>query len=403
MMEGTICIASGTTTTGIIAQQSLSYSSRGSKLFSRRVCLARPKCLANRRQSVPSHAKCELQTAKVTCSEVGIPHTVPSAQELWTQCDSDFVKQSSMTVEEIKKLRLITAIKTPYKPCGRFDLEAYDKLVRFQILNKVEGIIVGGTTGEGQLMDWEDHIRLIAHSVTEFGKELCILGNTSSNATNEAIKATEAGFDVGMHAALHINPYYGKTSWQGMLQHFNSVIGMGPVILYNVPSRTGQDIPADLVERLAKERYFAGIKECMGHDRVKHYSERNIEVWSGNDDQCHDSRWIYGGRGVISVVSNLVPGLMHELLHRGRNDALNIQLQPLIQWLFKEPNPIGLNTALAQLGVIQPVFRLPYCPLDEESRRHFVKIVNDIGREHFIGSKEVRVMRDEEFITVGRY
>ncbi|KAL3684662.1 hypothetical protein R1sor_002684 [Riccia sorocarpa] len=400
MMERTICITSRTTNTGITALPLPVYF-QGSKHFSRRLPLARPKGLVNRRQSVPSHVKCELQTAHVPCSEVGISQTVPSAQELWTQCDS--VKQTRMTVDEIKKLRLITAIKTPYKPCGRFDLDTYDKLVRFQILNKVEGIIVGGTTGEGQLMDWEDHIRLIAHSVTEFGKEICILGNTGSNATNEAIKATEAGFDVGMDAALHINPYYGKTSWQGMLEHFSSVIGMGPAIIYNVPGRTGQDIPTDLVEKLSREKYFAGIKECMGHDRVKHYSERNIEVWSGNDDQCHDSRWVYGGRGVISVVSNLVPGLMHELLHGGRNDALNIQLQPLIDWLFKEPNPIGLNTALAQLGVIQPVFRLPYCPLDEDSRRQFVKLVNDIGRKHFIGSEDVRVMRDEEFIKVGRY
>ncbi|OAE26299.1 hypothetical protein AXG93_3040s1170 [Marchantia polymorpha subsp. ruderalis] len=326
----------------------------------------------------------------------------------WTDYDglasiASVVNEPCRSVDDIKKLRLITAVKTPYLECGRFDLAAYDKLVRCQILNKVEGIIVGGTTGEGQLMSWDDHIRLIAHSVTCFGDEICIIGNTGSNATNEAIKATEAGFDVGMHAALHINPYYGKTSRRGMLEHFDKVIGMGPSIIYNVPGRTGQDIPTEIVEQLAKGKHFAGIKECMGHDRVKHYAERNIEVWSGNDDECHDSRWIHGGRGVISVVSNLVPGLMHELLHTGRDDALNARLQPLITWLFKEPNPIGLNTALSQLQVIKPVFRLPYYPLCQAMREEFVKIVNDIGREHFIGSEEVMVLEDDDFKIVDRY
>lgn len=315
-----------------------------------------------------------------------------------------FEMKNRTSVEDIKCLRLITAIKTPYLPDGRFDLEAYDDLVNVQIENGVEGIIVGGTTGEGQLMSWDEHIMLIGHTVNCFGGKIKVIGNTGSNSTREAIHASEQGFAVGMHAALHINPYYGKTSVAGMVSHFNTVLSMGPTIVYNVPSRTGQDIPPSVIQNLAMHSAnFAGIKECVGNDRVKLYTGNKIVVWSGNDDECHDSRWDFGATGVISVTSNLIPGLMHELMFGGKNPNLVAKVMPLISWLFKEPNPIGLNTALAQLGVIRPVFRLPYVPLPLEDRQTFVRLVNQIGREHFVGGKMLEVLNDDDFILVGRY
>ncbi|CAI9102170.1 OLC1v1000393C2 [Oldenlandia corymbosa var. corymbosa] len=272
-----------------------------------------------------------------------------------------------------------------------------------QIENGVEGVIVGGTTGEGQLMSWDEHIMLIGHTVNCFGGSIKVIGNTGSNSTREAIHASEQGFAVGMHGALHINPYYGKTSIEGMIAHFDSVLHMGPTIIYNVPSRTGQDIPPSVIFALAKNPNLAGIKECVGNDRVEQYTSKGIVVWSGNDDQCHDSRWDFDAVGVISVTSNLVPGLMRELMFSGKNPALNAKLMPLIEWLFKEPNPIGLNTALAQLGVARPVFRLPYVPLPLAKRVEFVNIVNEIGRQHFVGEKDVQVLDDDDFILVDRY
>lgn len=307
------------------------------------------------------------------------------------------------STEEIKCLRLITAIKTPYLPDGRFDLEAYDDLVNVQIENGVEGVIVGGTTGEGQLMSWEEHIMLIAHTVNCFGGKIKVIGNTGSNSTREAIHATEQGFAVGMHGALHVNPYYGKTSLDGMVAHFQSVLSMGPTIVYNVPSRTGQDIPPHVIQTLAQSPSLAGVKECVGNDRVKEYTDNEIVVWSGNDDQCHDARWSYGATGVISVASNLIPGLMRELMFGGKNSALNSKLLPLIDWLFYMPNPIGLNTALAQLGVVRPVFRLPFVPLSLEKRIEFANLVKEIGREHFVGTKDVEVLDDDDFFLVSRY
>ncbi|MCO5594647.1 hypothetical protein L7F22_048680 [Adiantum nelumboides] len=311
--------------------------------------------------------------------------------------------KNSTPVADIRKLRLITAIKTPYLPDGRFDLEAYDKLVHSQIENGVEGVIVGGTTGEGQLMGWDEHIMLIGHTVNCFGGVIKVIGNTGSNSTGEAMHATEQGFAVGMHAALHINPYYGKTSQEGLLLHFQSVLSMGPSVIYNVPTRTGQDIPPSVIVKLMDIPNFAGVKECVGNDRIKGYTERNIAVWSGNDDQCHDARWDFGARGVISVVSNLIPGLMRDLIIKGKDKGLNEKLLPLINWLFVEPNPIGLNTALVQLGIVRPVFRLPYVPLDIKKRQEFVELVNSIGREHFVGDRDVQLLSDEDFLVLPRY
>ncbi|GMP43493.1 hypothetical protein CsSME_00012830 [Camellia sinensis var. sinensis] len=312
------------------------------------------------------------------------------------------VKNRTST-EDIKSLRLITAIKTPYLPDGRFDLEAYDDLVNMQIEHGAEGVIVGGTTGEGQLMSWDEHIMLIGHTVNCFGASIKVIGNTGSNSTREAIHATEQGFAVGMHAALHINPYYGKTSLEGLVAHFQSVLPMGPSIIYNVPSRTGQDIPPLVIHTVSQSPNLAGVKECVGHDRVEQYTKNGIVVWSGNDDQCHDSRWSRGATGVISVASNLIPGLMRQLMFEGENPSLNARLMPLIEWLFHEPNPIGLNTALAQLGVVRPVFRLPYVPLPLAKRVEFVNLVKEIGRENFVGEKDVQVLDDDDFILVGRY
>lgn len=314
-----------------------------------------------------------------------------------------FEVKNRTSAEEIKSLRLITAIKTPYLPDGRFDLEAYDALVHVQIENGVEGVIVGGTTGEGQLMSWDEHIMLIGHTVNCFGGSVKVIGNTGSNSTREAIHATEQGFAVGMHAALHINPYYGKTSMEGMVSHFDSVLPMGPTIIYNVPGRTGQDIPPRVIHTVAQSPNLAGVKECVGNDRIEQYTGNGIVVWSGNDDQCHNARWDHGATGVISVTSNLVPGLMRELMFAGKNTSLNSKVLPLIEWLFDEPNPIGLNTALAQLGVVRPVFRLPYVPLPLAKRVEFVNLVKEIGRENFVGEKDVQILDDNDFILVGRY
>ena len=299
-------------------------------------------------------------------------------------------------MEKIKAASLMTAIKTPYKPDGDVDLESYDQLVEAQIKHGVEGLIVCGTTGEGHLMDWEEHLMLIAHSVNKFGNQLVIVGNTGSNNTREAVKGTKYGFAFGMDAALQINPYYGKTSDAGLKEHFKRVLDLGPTIIYNVPGRTGQDLQPELIEELAQHPNLIGVKECAGNERMAHYEAQGIACWSGNDDQCFEGRHRHGSHGVISVTSNLMPGLMRRLMDTDDLE-LNARLQPLMAWLFHVPSPNALNTVLSMTGAVQPVFRLPYSPVDRQSRQQVIDLLLAFKPEDWVG-QELELMEDEQFI-----
>ena len=155
---------------------------------------------------------------------------------------------------------------------------------------------------------------LIAHTSKIYGEDLLVIGNTGSNSTREAVHATSQGFAVGMDAALQINPYYGKTSRAGLMKHFGAVLDFGPTIVYNVPARTTQDIPSEVIFELAKHPNFAGVKECEGNERIRNYTKNGVTCWSGNDDEAHDAKWDAGAAGVISVTSNVAPKLMRELM-----------------------------------------------------------------------------------------
>lgn len=272
-----------------------------------------------------------------------------------------------------------------------------------QIAGGTEGLVVGGTTGEGQLMSWDEHIMLIAHTVHRFGDKIAVIGNTGSNATREAVHATCQGFAVGMHAALHINPYYGKTSEDGLYRHFEEALSYGPSIVYNVAARTAQDITPDIMENLAEHPNFAGIKECAGTERIKHYTDQGIVCWTGNDDEAHQDRYEGGATGVISVTSNVAPKLMHQLMHDGPDADLRDRLLPLMNWLFAEPNPIGLNTLSAMTGMAKPVFRLPYVPYNRELREQGKAILEELGEDSFVHDGPVRVLEDSDFIIVSKY
>ena len=301
---------------------------------------------------------------------------------------------------------LITAIKTPYLPNGKIDLAAYDNLVHLQVTHGADALVIGGTTGEGHLMSWDEHVMLIAHTVNAFGGRggpLSVIGNTGSNATREALHATEQGFAVGMDAALHVNPYYGKTSDSGLLTHFRAVLDEGPAILYNVPGRTGQDIPDSVVLALKDHPAFLGVKECTGNERIGRYASQGVRCWSGNDDEAHDA--VHGGfhgAGAISVTSNLLPGAFAALMKGAEDGATAASLQPLIAWLFCEPNPIAVNTALAMCGLCRPVFRLPYVPLSLAQREEGARLLREVA--HLLpGVSRVEVLRDDDFKLVSRY
>ena len=298
------------------------------------------------------------------------------------------------------------AIFSPVSPApprsGKFDLDCYDAFLDDQIKNGVQGVIVGGTTGEGQLMSWDEHIMLIAHTVNTFGREIQVIGNTGSNSTREALHATEQGFNVGMHASLQINPYYGKTSVDGMKEHFRRAMDMGPAMIYNVPARTGQDIEEHTMLELAEHENFIGVKECEGNERIARYSAKGICCWSGNDDEAHDARHGSGAVGVVSVTSNVIPGIFSKLMGADPQPELNEKCQALISWLFAEPNPIGVNTCLSMTGQVKPVFRLPYVPYDRERREEGLRLLKELGEE-VGGHENLKVLEDSEFVLLDAF
>jgi 4-hydroxy-tetrahydrodipicolinate synthase len=298
-------------------------------------------------------------------------------------------------MKQLQSASLITAIKTPFNAKGNIDLPTYDRLVAEQIAAGVDGIVVGGTTGEGHLLSWEEHLMLIAHSVHQYGKQLVIVGNTGSNNTREAIKATENGFAMGMNAALQINPYYGRTSDRGVIAHFEQVLAIGPAFIYNVPGRTGQDLTPDIIEPLSGHKNFIGVKECAGNERIAHYEQQGIACWSGNDDESHDGRHKFGSHGVISVTSNIVPALMRKLIDN-ENSALNNELKGLMQWLFCEPNPIAINTLLMMTHAVAANFRLPYQALTKAQRQQGLSLLSALQDDQWIGSK-LSLLDDQDF------
>lgn len=299
-------------------------------------------------------------------------------------------------MKQLKAASLITAIKTPYLENGEIDLPTYDWLVEQQISAGVDGLIVGGTTGEGHLLSWEEHIMLIAHTVHKYSDRLIIVGNTGSNNTREALKATEHGFAMGMHAALQINPYYGRTSDAGVIEHLKRTLALGPAFIYNVPGRTGQDLTPDIIEAIADHENFIGVKECAGNDRIAYYEAKGIACWSGNDDECFVGRHEHKSHGVISVTSNLVPGMMRTLMDDESASDLNDSMQEMISWLFCEPNPIAINTALMMTNAVKPNIRLPYQALTLEQRQQGMKLLTDIAKEELVGDN-LETMVDNDF------
>jgi 4-hydroxy-tetrahydrodipicolinate synthase len=259
----------------------------------------------------------------------------------------------------------------------------------------VDGIIVGGTTGEGHLLSWEEHLMLIAHTVNRYGDKLIVVGNTGSNNTREAIKATKHGFAMGMHAALQINPYYGRTSDKGVVEHFKAVLDIGPAFIYNVPGRTGQDVTPEMIAPLSTHKNFIGVKECSGNERIAQYEKNGIACWSGNDDESFAGRHEFGSHGVISVASNIIPQVMRKLMDEPDHE-LNKSVTNFMSWLFCEPNPIALNTALMMTKAVNPVFRLPYYALNQQQREEGFALLQEIDSDELVGDS-LSVMSDDEF------
>jgi 4-hydroxy-tetrahydrodipicolinate synthase len=266
---------------------------------------------------------------------------------------------------------VITALVTPMRD-GQVDTSALARLVEDQIAAGIDGLVAVGTTGESATLTVAEHVAVIRHVVDVTRKRVPVLAGAGANSTAEAIELSIASQEAGADGLLHVTPYYNKPTQEGLYRHFAAIARETtlPIVLYNVPGRTSCDMLPETVARLAEIDRIVGIKEATGDmrraaDVIAACGDR-ITVLSGDDFTAYGMMAL-GGRGVISVVSNVVPGpvaAMWDAAARGdlaSARAIHFQLMPLMSLLFVEPNPIPVKAALELLGVIDGEIRLPLC------------------------------------------
>ena len=280
-----------------------------------------------------------------------------------------------------------TALITPFKN-GEVDYEALDRLVEDQIAHGVSALIAAGTTGEPSTMTWEEHLSVIRRVVEKADHRVPVIAGTGSNATREAVYAAKHAKEFGADAQLVVTPYYNKTSQQGLIAHYNAIADAAtlPVIVYNVPSRTGMSMNPDTLAQLAVHPNVAGLKEASGDlSLAADFIQRThgeLPLYCGNDDLIVPLMAL-GVAGAISVCSNILPLQTRLITFACRNgcfdEASDAQqaLLPLMRALFAQVNPIPVKAALAMMGLIHDVVRLPLVPMDEPQRSRLQRVLED--------------------------
>lgn len=277
----------------------------------------------------------------------------------------------------------IVAIVTPFKN-GKIDEKAYRKLIEFQIKNGTDGIVPCGTTGESATLSYEEHERLIELTVEIVNGRIPVIAGTGSNSTREAIELTKHAEKAGADCALLITPYYNKPTQEGLYQHFKAVSESVsiPIILYNVPGRTGVNLLPETVARLSELKNIAGIKEATGDLRqvsqVIKLCRNDFVVLSG-DDFVTLPMLAVGAKGVISVTSNIIPqdvARMVDAFFEGKYkeaEELHYKMWDINIAMFLETNPIPVKTALSLMGMISSEMRLPLCQMSEANLKKLKK------------------------------
>ena len=279
-----------------------------------------------------------------------------------------------------------TAIVTPFTRDGQVDYARFRDLIEFQIAGGVDGLVPVGTTGESPTLDFKEHEKVIEVAIETARRRVKIIAGTGANSTAEALELTRHALHAGADGTLQVTPYYNKPNSLGLVRHFSAVADLGlPVVLYNVPGRSGKEIPIDVVVEMAKHPKVVAIKEAGGSaDRVSQILTRcQLEVLSG-DDGLTLPMMIIGAVGVISVASNVAPRPVADLVHHalaGRwNEAraLHLQYYRLFSDLFLDTNPIPVKTALALMGRMEEAFRLPMCEMSEPLKKKLEATLRDV-------------------------
>jgi len=284
----------------------------------------------------------------------------------------------------------IVAIVTPFKN-GKLDEKKFRELIDFQIKNGTSGIVPCGTTGESATLTFAEHDRVIAIAVEQANKKVPVIAGTGSNSTEEAITLTRHAAKTGADASLQVSPYYNRPPQRGLYEHFKAIADSVdiPIVLYNIASRTGVNIEVDTIARLAKEcKNIVAVKEASGSldqmARIKAASPKEFVLLSGDDSLTLPVLGI-GGRGVISVVANIVPGDVADLVASFESgdikkaQAIHYRLLPLVKAMFIETNPIPVKTAMGLLKMCDPELRLPMSEISPENLERLKTALRDYG------------------------
>jgi 4-hydroxy-tetrahydrodipicolinate synthase len=281
----------------------------------------------------------------------------------------------------------LVAIVTPFRD-GKIDVSSYRKLIEFQIEHGTSGIIPCGTTGESATLTHAEHAELVALTCELVNKRVPVIAGTGSNATHEAIRLTQEAKKAGADASLLITPYYNKPTQQGLFEHFTAVADAVdlPVVLYNVPGRTACSLAPTTVFRLAEHPRIVAVKDATGS--LDWTSEVvggcNLTILSG-DDSATLASIALGAQGVISVLANVAPRAMAELVAKALAgefvEARQIHRRyfHLMKSLFIESNPIPVKAALHMMGMIGPDLRLPLTPISEGTRTQLREALQRVG------------------------
>lgn len=270
----------------------------------------------------------------------------------------------------------MVALVTPMTAHGAIDYPRLDRLIEFHIEQGTDAIVAVGTTGESATLDFDEHVAVIRATVIKVAGRIPVLAGTGANNTREAIDLARAAKEAGADAHLSVTPYYNRPPQAGLIAHYRAIADAVdlPMILYNVPSRTGVDMTVETTLALAAHDMIVGTKEASGSlARIQALiagAPDGFAIYSGEDNLSCEAI-VSGAQGTISVTANVAPGLMHRMTsaalagHTEEARALDRQLQPLHRELFCQPNPIPVKWAVTAMGMIEPTLRLPMLPLDE--------------------------------------
>lgn len=283
------------------------------------------------------------------------------------------------------------AIVTPMKANGDVDYESFGKLIDYQISNGTDAIIVCGTTGEASTLSHEEHLDCIRFTVEQTKKRIPVIAGTGSNSTDTAIYLSKEAEKYGVDGILVVTPYYNKATQNGLKQHFTKIANSVdvPMIMYNIPGRTGCSLAVNTIASLLKEvDNIVAVKEATGNisfvAELMSATNGDIDVYSGNDDQVVPILSL-GGKGVISVLSNILPQETHDmvaLFQKGDVEAsrnLQVKYIPLINALFCEVNPIPVKKALERMGMIGGTLRLPLTEMEPQNEKKLVETMIQAG------------------------